>query len=41
MTKCLRQDGYRIYDKTRITGDGYYEIEIFDPACNLIELIAD
>ncbi len=38
LTERLRQDGYRVADNPRRTGDGYYESVIFDPDGNRIEI---
>ena len=38
LTTRLREDGYRIVDGPRTTGDGYYESVILDPEGNRIEL---
>lgn len=38
MTDRLANDGYRVVDGPRITGDGYYESVVEDPEGNLIEL---
>ena len=37
-TTRLKQDGYRLVNGPRITGDGYYESVIEDPEGNLLEL---
>ena len=37
-TTRLQQDGYRLLDGPRLTGDGYYESVIEDPEGNLLEL---
>jgi lactoylglutathione lyase len=39
ITNTLEQDGYQIFSKPRVTGDGYYESCILDPDGNLIELV--
>jgi lactoylglutathione lyase len=38
LTDRLRQDGYRILDGPRTTGDGYYESTALDPDGNRIEV---
>jgi lactoylglutathione lyase len=38
LTARLNQDGYRVVDGPRRTGDGYYESVIFDPDGNRIEI---
>lgn len=38
MTTRLQNDGYRLVNGPRVTGDGYYESVIEDPEGNLIEL---
>ena len=38
LTNLLRQDGVRILDEPRHTGDGYYESVVLDPDGNRIEL---
>ncbi|MBU9712046.1 VOC family protein [Evansella tamaricis] len=38
MTERLQQDGYRLMDGPRKTGDGYYESVFQDPEGNLLEL---
>jgi lactoylglutathione lyase len=38
LTARLRQDGYRVVDGPRRTGDGYYESVVFDPDGNRIEI---
>jgi lactoylglutathione lyase len=38
LTDHLRQDGYRILDGPRTTGDGYYESTTLDPDGNRIEI---
>jgi lactoylglutathione lyase len=38
LTDRLRQDGYRILDGPRTTGDGYYESTTLDPDGNRIEI---
>lgn len=40
LTDRLRQDGYRILDKPRRTGDGYYESVVLDPDGNRVEIAA-
>ena len=38
MSERLREDGYRILDGPRQTGDGYYESAFLDPESNRIEI---
>lgn len=38
MTVRLQNDGYRLVNGPRVTGDGYYESVIEDPEGNLLEL---
>jgi lactoylglutathione lyase len=38
LTNLLRQDGIRVIDGPRHTGDGYYESVVLDPDGNRIEL---
>ena len=38
LTTRLRNDGYRILDGPRRTGDGYYESTVLDPDGNRIEI---
>ena len=38
LTDQLRQDGYMVVSRPRITGDGYYESGILDPDGNYIEI---
>ena len=38
LTRRLSQDGYRVVDGPRRTGDGYYESVVLDPDGNRIEL---
>jgi lactoylglutathione lyase len=38
LTQKLTEDGYRILDGPRRTGDGYYESVVLDPDGNRIEL---
>ncbi len=38
MTTRLQNDGYRLVNGPRVTGDGYYESVIEDPEGNLLEL---
>lgn len=40
MTTLFKRDGYVIYGKPRLTGDGFYESVILDPDGNHIELMA-
>ncbi len=38
MSERLREDGFRILDGPRQTGDGYYESAFLDPESNRIEI---
>lgn len=38
LTTRLRNDGYRVIDGPRDTGDGYYESTILDPDGNRVEI---
>lgn len=38
LTGRLRQDGYRVVDGPRRTGDGYYESVVLDPDGNRVEI---
>ncbi len=38
LTMRLKNDGYRVLDGPRTTGDGYYESVVLDPDGNRIEL---
>ena len=38
LTTELKQDGYRLLDGPRTTGDGYYESTILDPEGNRLEI---
>lgn len=38
LTARLHQDGYRLLDGPRRTGDGYYESVVLDPAGNRVEI---
>jgi lactoylglutathione lyase len=38
LTAQLDQDGYRILDSPRHTGDGYYESVVLDPDSNRVEI---
>ena len=38
LTNRLRQDGVRVLDGPRLTGDGYYESVVLDPDGNWVEL---
>ena len=38
MSERLREDGFRILDGPRQTGDGYYECAFLDPDGNRIEI---
>jgi lactoylglutathione lyase len=40
LTERLEGDGYRVLDRPRRTGDGYYESVVADPDGNRIELTA-
>lgn len=40
LTAVLQNDGYRLVNGPRVTGDGYYESVIEDPEGNLLELTA-
>jgi lactoylglutathione lyase len=40
MTVRLQNDGYRLVNGPRVTGDGYYESVIEDPEGNLLEITA-
>lgn len=40
LTLWLEQDGYRVLDGPRFTGDGYYESVILDPDGNRVEITA-
>ena len=40
LTNLLRQDGVRILDEPRHTGDGYYESVVLDPDGNQVEITA-
>jgi len=40
ITESLKNDGYQIISKPRLTGDGYYESCILDPDGNRVEIIA-
>ena len=37
----LEADGYNIYSRPRVTGDGYYECCVYGPENNLIEIVAE
>lgn len=41
LTERLRNDGVRVVDGPRRTGDGYYEAVILDPDGNRVEICAD
>lgn len=38
LTETLRNDGFRILNEPRTTGDGYYESLVLDPEGNRIEI---
>jgi lactoylglutathione lyase len=38
LTRQLQEDGYRLLDGPRVTGDGYYESSFLDPDGNRIEI---
>lgn len=38
LTETLRNDGFRILNEPRTTGDGYYESVVLDPDWNRIEI---
>ena len=38
LSNRLREDGYRVIDGPRRTGDGYYESVVLDPEGNRIEI---
>jgi lactoylglutathione lyase len=40
LTKRLMEDGYRLVDGPRQTGDGYYESVVLDPDGNRVEINA-
>ncbi|KXI21916.1 VOC family protein [Photobacterium sanguinicancri] len=40
LTKRLQQDGYKVLDGPRRTGDGYYESTVLDPENNRLEITA-
>ena len=40
LTKKLSEDGYKVVSGPRVTGDGYFESVICDPAGNLVEITA-
>ena len=40
LTELLRQDGYRVIEGPRSTGDGYYESVVLDPDGNRVEITA-
>ena len=40
LTKRIKEDGYRVLDGPRRTGDGYYESVVVDPDGNRIEITA-
>lgn len=39
LTATLEQDGYTVFSKPRMTGDGYYESCVLDPDGNQIEIV--
>jgi len=39
LTKQFKDDGYKIINQPRITGDGYYESSIIDSEGNQIEIV--
>lgn len=39
LTELLFNDGYTLFSKQRVTGDGYYESCVLDPDGNKIELL--
>jgi lactoylglutathione lyase len=39
LTKTLKNDGYKIINEPRTTGDGYYESVVLDPDGNRIEIM--
>ncbi|MCL2578607.1 MAG: VOC family protein [Oscillospiraceae bacterium] len=41
LTARIEADGYKIYSRPRVTGDGYYESCVSDPDGNRIEIVAD
>ncbi len=40
LTSRLEQDGYKVVDGPRRTGDGYYESVVLDPDGNRVEITA-
>lgn len=38
ITSILKQDGYKVLDGPRNTGDGYYESKVLDPENNTLEI---
>ena len=40
LTNKLELDGFTVFGKPRITGDGYYESIILDPENNIVEVIS-
>lgn len=38
LTNLLENDGYRIYSRPRVTGDGYFESVVLDPEGNQVEI---
>jgi len=40
LTERLRNDGHRVLDGPRRTGDGYYESVVLDPDGNRVEIVA-
>lgn len=41
LTAKLTKEGFELIDGPRITGDGYYESNLFDPDKNKIELVTE
>ena len=40
LTEMLEKDGHIIVARPRVTGDGYYESVVYDPECNIIEIMS-
>ena len=40
ITEILENDGHKVLNKPRVTGDGYYESVVLDPENNIIEIIS-
>ncbi|MDP4182090.1 MAG: VOC family protein [Bacillota bacterium] len=38
LTDKLINDGYKLFSKPRITGDGYFESAVMDPDGNIVEI---